>query len=109
MMAMIIDAGSEDMIGWADGFFESVSPEKIRATFAFLREEVAGLFKGDGIGGMFKGIGRSIGEGIKELSDNALTQEKREDIAAALGVPISKMWASQARGLGGGSVVGQDD
>jgi hypothetical protein len=66
MMAMIIDAGSEDMIGWADGFFESVSPEKIRATFAFLREEVAGIFKGDGISGMFKGIGRQIGEGIKE-------------------------------------------
>jgi hypothetical protein len=66
LMAMVIDAGADDMIGWADGFFESMSPEKIRATFAFLREEVAGIFKGDGISGMFRGIGRSIGEGIAE-------------------------------------------
>jgi hypothetical protein len=42
-----------------------MSPEKIRTTFTFLREEIAGLFKGDGISGMLEGIGKQIGDGIK--------------------------------------------
>jgi len=37
-----------------------------------------------------------IGEGIHELSDNALTREKREDIATALGVPHSLLFSNAA-------------
>lgn len=65
LMTLIIDAGADTGIGWADDFFESMSPEKIRTTFTFLREEIAGLFKGDGISGMLEGIGKQIGDGIK--------------------------------------------
>ena len=50
-----------------------------------------------------------IGEGIRELSDNELTKEKREDIATALGIPQTKLWSSSAGGLGGGGVVNSDD
>ena len=37
-----------------------------------------------------------IGEGVKDLENTALTQEKREAICAALGVPPSKMLPSAA-------------
>lgn len=37
-----------------------------------------------------------IGEGIHELADNALTREKREDIATALGVPHSLLFSNAA-------------
>lgn len=50
-----------------------------------------------------------VGEGIKELSDTSLTKEKREDIAAAFGIPMTLLWSTQAGGLGGGGVVAQDD
>lgn len=50
-----------------------------------------------------------IGEGLAELSDANLTKEKREDIAAALGIPFTKLFSTEARGLGGSSVVQQDD
>jgi len=50
-----------------------------------------------------------VGEGIKELSDSQLTKEKREDIATALGIPMTKLWSTEAGGLGGGGVVQQDD
>ena len=50
-----------------------------------------------------------IGEGIQELSNTTLTGEKREDIATALGVPQTKLWSTQASGLGGAGVVTQDD
>ena len=50
-----------------------------------------------------------IGEGIKELSDNELTKEKREDIAAAMGIPMTILWSSEASGLGGGGVVQSDE
>jgi HK97 family phage portal protein len=50
-----------------------------------------------------------IGEGIEGLQDQDLTKEKREDIATALGVPQTLLWSSSASGLGGGSVVSQDD
>ena len=66
-MAMIIDAGI-DLFGddFVDQAFDFLSPEKIRQSLVFLREEIAGLFKGDGISGIFKSLGRQIGEGIKE-------------------------------------------
>jgi phage portal protein BeeE len=35
-----------------------------------------------------------IGEGLKELSDQALTKEKREDISTAMGVPQSILFSS---------------
>ena len=66
-MAIIIDAGVE-LFGddWVDQAFDFLSPEKIRQSLVFLREEIAGLFKGDGISGIFKSLGRQIGDGIKE-------------------------------------------
>jgi len=67
LMSIVIDqAGSTFGTSWIDDMFDALSPEKVRQSLVFLREEVAGIFKGDGIGGMFKGIGRQIGEGIKE-------------------------------------------
>ena len=50
-----------------------------------------------------------IGEGLKELSNADLTDEKRQDIATALGVPMSVIFSDGAGGLGGGGVVAQDD
>jgi len=49
-----------------------------------------------------------IGEGLKELSSAELTAEKRQDIAQALGIPMSVMFSESAKGLGGGSVAFQD-
>jgi hypothetical protein len=68
LMAILIDIGTDDLIGLADKFFDHMSAERIRNTFAFLREQIAGLFSGDGdgINGMIRGIGKQIGEGIKE-------------------------------------------
>lgn len=66
-MAIVIDqlAGTFGT-DWIDQMFDSLSPEKVRQSLVFLREEISGMFKGDGINGMFRGIGRSIGEGIAE-------------------------------------------
>ena len=50
-----------------------------------------------------------IGEGIGELQDSDLTEEKRIDIAAALAIPVTKIWSSKASGLGGGGVMEGDD
>jgi len=50
-----------------------------------------------------------LGEGVKELSDSTLVKEKREDIATAAGVPVTKLWSSEAGGLGGGGVVEADE
>jgi hypothetical protein len=51
----------------------------------------------DIIRGDFKPI--IIGEGLKDLTDNNLTTEQREDISAALGVPQSKLFKKPG-GLG---------
>lgn len=37
-----------------------------------------------------------VGEGVKELSNNQLSKEKREDIVATLGVPLSKIFSNAA-------------
>ena len=49
-----------------------------------------------------------IGEGLKELSSAELTSEKRQDIAQALGIPMSVMFSESANGLGGEGVATQD-
>lgn len=66
-MAIIIDQ-AVGMFGkdFIDKMFDFLDPEKIRQSLVFLREEIAGLFKGDGISGIFKSLGKQIGEGIKE-------------------------------------------
>jgi len=66
-MAIVIDQAS-GVFGtdWVDGMFDSLSPEKVRQSLVFLREEIAGIFSGDGLSGIFKGIGNQIGDGIKE-------------------------------------------
>ena len=46
-----------------------------------------------------------VGEGLESLQDTGLTQQKREDIATALGVPQTKLFSSGAGGLGGGDRV----
>jgi len=51
----------------------------------------------------------TVGEGVKELSNVDLTKDKREDIATALGIPMTILWSSSASGLGGGGVVTEDD
>lgn len=50
-----------------------------------------------------------LGEGMGELSDTDFTKEKREDIATAIGVPQTMLWSTAATGLGGGSVVRDDN
>jgi len=39
---------------------------------------------------------QTVGEGIEGLENTALTKEKREDIATALGIPQSKLFSSSA-------------
>jgi hypothetical protein len=50
-----------------------------------------------------------MGGGLKELENVVLTKDKREDVAIALGVPMSKLFSTDARGLGGRGVVQTDD
>jgi phage portal protein BeeE len=50
-----------------------------------------------------------IGGGLDWLSNVPLTKEKREDIAIALGVPMSMLFTDSASGLGGGGVASSDD
>lgn len=50
-----------------------------------------------------------IGEGINDLANTTLTDEKRSEIAVALGVPQSVIHSGSATGLGGGGVARQDD
>ena len=50
-----------------------------------------------------------LGEGLSELSDSNLTQEQREDVLTALGIPITIIYSNQASGIGGGSVVSGDE
>lgn len=49
-----------------------------------------------------------VGEGLKEFENVTITQDKREDISVALGVPVTYLWSSQAGGLGGGGVSKED-
>ena len=51
----------------------------------------------------------TIGEGVKELENQQLSDEKRRDIAGALMIPQTKLFSSDASGIGGGGVVAQDD
>jgi hypothetical protein len=46
---------------------------------------------------------------MADMQNNELTKEKREDIAAAFGVPMTKILSSEAKGLGGGGVSDGDD
>ena len=50
-----------------------------------------------------------IGEGLESLNNNELTLQMREDIAVALGVPMSKLLSSTIAGMGGGGVAESDD
>ncbi len=50
-----------------------------------------------------------IGEGLESLNNNELTLQMREDIAVALGVPMSKLLSSTIAGMGGGHVAESDD
>jgi len=50
-----------------------------------------------------------LGGGLEGLANVPLTKEKREDVAIALGVPMSKLFTESAAGLGGSGVVQADD
>ena len=66
-MSIIIDqANAAFGTNWIDEMFDSLSPEKLRMTITWLREELANLFTGDGFDKMLRGMGRAIGEGIRE-------------------------------------------
>ena len=49
-----------------------------------------------------------VGEGVKELENQALSEEKRHDIAGALMIPQTILFSGDASGIGGGGVVTQD-
>lgn len=50
-----------------------------------------------------------IGEGIGDLANTSLTDEKKAEVAVALGIPQSVIFSASAGGLGGGGVAEQDD
>ena len=50
-----------------------------------------------------------VGEGLDGLHESKLTDAKRQDIAAAFGIPFSKLFSTEASGFGGGGVVKEDD
>lgn len=50
-----------------------------------------------------------VGEGLESLDNNALTADKRADVATAMGIPQTVLFSADASGLGGGGVVRQDD
>lgn len=50
-----------------------------------------------------------IGGSLKDIENINLTKDKREDVAIALGIPMSKLFTESAAGLGGGGVVAADD
>jgi hypothetical protein len=50
----------------------------------------------------------TIGDGLEGLQDSALTQEKREDISTALGIPQTILFSTGASGIGGGGVASED-
>jgi hypothetical protein len=50
-----------------------------------------------------------LGGGLEQLANQTLTQEKREDMAAAWGIPLTKLLSTDASGLGGGGVSKSDD
>lgn len=49
-----------------------------------------------------------VGEGFSEMKDVPITEDKRTDIAIALGIPASILWSDQTSGLGGRGVVDED-
>ena len=49
-----------------------------------------------------------IGEGLESLENNTLTESKRIDIAAGLGVPYTILFSGSASGIGGGGVSEED-
>lgn len=49
-----------------------------------------------------------VGEGLESLSDNNLTNEKREAIATAIGIPYSMLFSSSVTGMGGGGIASED-
>lgn len=52
---------------------------------------------------------QQIGDGLDQLRDVELTDQKRQDIALALGIPYLKLFQHEAGGLGGGGVVDNAD
>jgi hypothetical protein len=50
-----------------------------------------------------------IGGGIDELENVPLNKEKREDVAIALGIPMTKLFTESAAGMGGKGVSDGDD
>ena len=51
-----------------------------------------------------------LGEGLGELSDSSLTKEQREDVLAALGIPVSVLLSSEVSGgLGSDSIATSDE
>jgi hypothetical protein len=50
-----------------------------------------------------------VGEGVKELENQQLSEEQRHKIAGALMIPQTKLFSGDAAGIGGGGVVSQDD
>lgn len=51
---------------WVDQLFDFMSPEKLRQTIVYLREQISSLFTGDLLKNSLKEAGRMIGEGIRE-------------------------------------------
>lgn len=49
-----------------------------------------------------------IGEGLESLNNSELTLQMREDIAVALGIPMSMLLSSTIAGMGGGGVAESD-
>jgi len=71
---------------------DAISREEATRVKEWWRRTVTGMknaFASEIVRGDFEIM--TIGEGIKDLRDNALTEDEKEDIAVGMGVPISKL------------------
>lgn len=81
--------------------------EKLKAWWNHMFDGIKKAWQTDVVSAAVKPV--VVGEGVKELENETLTNAKRQDIATALGIPQTKLFSDSASGLGGGGVVEQDD
>lgn len=80
--------------------------DRVESWFRRMATGVQSAFKAIGLSGSIEV--KEIGHALKDLSMADLSQSKREDIAAALGIPVTLLMSGSASGLGGGGVRRQD-
>lgn len=90
-----------------EGNAQAAEREKLKAWWGRALQGIKNAFATEVVNAVVKPV--IIGEGVAELANQSLTQQAREDIAVALGIPLSLLLSSSVSGLGGGGVAEQDD